>query len=501
MKGLGGSFQGPRPLQGPGVLNQRYVRRAPPSGATAPAAVNEASAAPEPQVRKGLLSSSALVPLFIAVQILTQLALLWEVLAPLRMIFRIFSFGASLVLLALVPGQKLRHPALPFALAAMAVTALNIFHPQTSSLLAGAAQLGIQFSVLAPLIWVTRLRIDAQALRRTLGLLFLFNAASAALGVLQVYYPGQFQPAMSAVIESLGEGYTRSLQFEGPGGERIFRPFGLTDTPGGATTGAFYAVLLGSGFLLSAKKGPIRWVSLGGIFLGIVSLYLCQVRASAVMLLVCMLAIVAVLAINGRLLRMTKLIAVVGGFAIAGFGWATTMGGDAVTSRWNSLFEEEAGDVYYSNRGRFLDSAFTDYLPEFPVGAGLGRYGMANAYFGDNSDPERPPLWVEIQWAGWILDGGILVLVLYPLALLATLFWSFRLASSKDDEHEFWLWGSILFGFNLGAIAITFSYPFFLSQTGMVFWLLNAALFGAHHHARRPPPASPPNETLHAHRR
>ncbi|ADO74728.1 O-antigen ligase family protein [Stigmatella aurantiaca] len=495
------SFGSPLPLQGPGVLHQRYVRRVPAPGDAAPGAGREAPPVPERAERKGLLSSSALVPLFIAVQILTQLALLWEVLAPLRMIFRIFSFGASLLLLALVPGQRLRHPALPFALAAMAVTALNLFHPQTSSLMAGAAQLGIQFAVLGPLIWVTRLRIDAQVLRRTLGLLFLFNAASAALGVLQVYAPGKFQPAMSVIIESMGEAYTQSLQFVGPTGERIFRPFGLTDTPGGATTGAFYAVLLGSGFLLSEKGGLIRLVSVGGIFLGIVCLYLCQVRASAMMLLVCMLAIVAVLALNGRLLRMTKLIAVVGGFAVVGFGWASTMGGDAIVSRWNTLFEDQAGDVYYDNRGRFLDSAFTAYLPEYPLGAGLGRYGMPNSYFGDNSDPSRPPLWVEIQWAAWVLDGGIFVLVLYPLALLATLFWSLRLASSKDDQHEFWLWGSILFGFNLGAIAITFSYPFFMSQTGMVFWLLNAALFGAHHHAVQQARPSVPHATLHAHRR
>ncbi len=459
----------------------------------------EGSEAPESAPARGSIwASSFVVPCFIAVQILCQLALLVEALAPLRVVFRIFSFGASLGMLVLVPGRSMRHPALPFVLAAMAFTTLNIFHPETGSYLAAGAQLGIQFSVMVPLLWVTRLRMDAAAFRRTLALLFLFNAASAAVGVLQVYFPGQFQPTLSSVVANLGENYNQSLQFEVAGGQRIFRPFGLTDTPGGAATGAFYSVLLGAGFLISSKRGVIRALSVGGIFLGIVSLYLCQVRATAVMLLVCLLAIAGVLALNGRLMRMTKLVLVVGGFAIAGFGWAVTLGGDAITQRWGSLVEAEAGEVYYNNRGYFLEGSIGYFLPEYPLGAGLGRYGMANAYFGDRS---QRSLWAEIQWTAWIFDGGIPVLVLYPLGLIVSLIWALRLAFLRDDAHEFWLWGTILVGYNLGAIAITFSYPFFLSQSGMVFWLLNAALFGAYQHAVRQAPRPAANATLHPHRR
>ncbi len=503
-----GALSPARPqLQGPGVLRQRYTRGAPPrveppadeaSPAPAQAPVTASTEAPtSAPVRQSIWASSLVAPCFIAVQILCQLALLVESLAALRVVFRIFSFGASLGMFALVPGRSSRHPALPFVLGAMAVTSLNFFHPESSTVLAGVAQLGIQFSIMLPLVWVTRLRMDATAFRRTLALLFLFNAASAALGVLQVYFPGRFQPALSSFIESQGDAYTQSLQFEAANGERVFRPFGLTDMPGGAATGAFYSVLLGAGFLISSKRGLIRLLSVGGIFLGVVSLYLCQVRAIAVMLLVCMLAIAGVLALNGRLLRMTKLLIVVGGFAVAGFGWAVTMGGDAITQRWSSLIEADAGDVYYSNRGYFLEGSLAYYLPQYPLGAGLGRYGMANAYFGDSASA----LWAEIQWTAWLYDGGIPVLVLYPLGLLAALFWALRLAFHRDDKHEFWLWGTILFGYNVGAIAITFSYPFFMSQTGMVFWLLNAALFAAYEQSLRQAPRAPANATLHAHRR
>ncbi len=485
-------------LQGPGVLRRHYPLRAPQAREAAPLSESGPASAP---ARPGFWSSGRLVTGFIALQIGCQLALLVEAISPVRVVIRILAFGCSLLLLGLVRGPRTRHPAMPFLLAWLGVTALNMFHPQTSSILAGAAQLGIQIAVLAPLFWVTRLRMDAATFRRTLALLFLFNAASAAVGVLQVYFPGRFQPALSTIIGGLGEAYTESLRFETASGLRVFRPFGLTDVPGGAATGAFYSVLLGAGFLISSRRGLIQVLSVGGIVLGIVCLYLCQVRAFAVMLLVCLLAVGAVLTLTGRFLRLMKLLALVGGLAVLGGVWAITLGGDAVTRRWNSLFEGDVGEVYYSNRGYFLEGTFTELLPEFPLGAGLGRYGMANAYFGDNSDPSRPALWVEIQWTAWVFDGGLLGVLLYPLALLATAFWVFRLALRRQGQGELWLWGCVIFAYDLGAIALTFSYPFFMSQAGMEFWLLNAALFGAVVQATRQAPPHTPNAPVHAHRR
>ncbi|QSQ10936.1 O-antigen ligase family protein [Myxococcus landrumensis] len=480
-------------LQGPGVLGRRFVRRGPDAPLEV---VGEPAAAPNqaqpPASKQGLLSSSKLVPLFVAMLIGCQLLLLVNAIAPLRMVVRILAFGLSLALLVLVPGRALKHPALPFVLGAMGVTALNFFHPGTVSPLGGAAQLGIQLSIMAPLFWVTRLSIDSKTFRLTLALLFFFNTASAALGVLQVYFPGRFQPVISSAVQSQGDSYLRSLEFETASGARVFRPMGLTDMPGGAATGAFYAVLLGSGFLLSSRRGAARWVSAGGILVGLVSLYLCQVRAIALTLGVCLAAMSFVLMLSGRLARLVKLVAVVGTAAVFAFGWAVAVGGDAVQSRWNSLFEAKPEDVYRSNRGHFLEGTFEYLLPEYPLGAGLGRYGMANAYFGDNSDPEHPPLWAEIQWTAWVYDGGALVMLLYPLGVLVSMAWVFQAARRREDlGEEFWLWGSVIFAYNLGALALTFSYPFFMSQVGMEFWLLNAALFGAWNHAK----------TLHAHRR
>jgi hypothetical protein len=441
---------------------------------------------------QGLFASSRLVPLFIVALIGCQLSLLVEALSPLRVVVRTLSFGLSLFLLAVVRGRSLKHPARPFLLGALGVTALNFFNPGTVSPLGAAAQLGIQLSILAPLLWVTRLSIDAATFRRTLALLFLFNAASAGVGVLQVYFPGRFQPALSQTVQGQGESYVRSLEFETASGERVLRPMGLTDMPGGAATGGFYAVLLGGGFLLSSRRGLVRLLSVGGIVVGLLCLYLCQVRAIAITLGVCLVAMAGVLALSGRLVRLVTLLGVVGGAAVVGFGWAVAVGGDAVLARWGTLVEARPEEVYRGNRGHFLEGTFQHILPEYPLGAGLGRYGMANAYFGDNSDPDYPPLWAEVQWTAWVYDGGLLGVVLYPLGMLATLWWVFRVARRKDDGGgEWWLWGSVIFAYNLGALALTFSYPFFMSQPGMEFWLLNAALFSAFTHAT----------ALHPHRR
>jgi hypothetical protein len=476
---------GPRPqLRGPGVLHPRYVRRAPVSAV-------QAVPAPGTQAPTAFLGSGRVVVAFIALLFCCQLALLLEALSPVRVVFRILAFGTSLGLLVLAKGRPLKHPAMPLLLGFLGVTALGFFQPGTTSVLAAAVQLGIQAAVLAPVFWASRLRIDEKTFQRIVLMLFLFNMASATLGVLQVYFPGRFQPALSTVIEGQGEAYVRSLQFETASGARVFRPMGLTDLPGGAATGAFYSVLLGGALLLGPRG---RWktaLGVAGIGVGLVSLYLCQVRAAAVTLLVCMVAMALVLLMGGRLMRLMVLGSVVGGLAVVAFGWAVAVGGDAVLARWSTLTASDPSKVYQGNRGHFLEDTFGERLPEYPLGAGLGRYGMANAYFGDNSDREYPPLWAEIQWTAWVYDGGLLAIVLYPLALLLTMAWGFRVAIRRDDSRgAFWLWGSLLFAYDLGAVALTFSYPFFMSQMGMEFWLLNGAFFSAYRHA-----------TVHAHRR
>ena len=54
-------------------------------------------------------------------------------------------------------------------------------------------------------------------------------------------------------------------------------------------------------------------------------------------------------------------------------------------------------------------------LYEYPLGAGLGRWGMAAGYFGTAG---APGLWAEIQITGWMIDGGVIMIVVYGGAIV-----------------------------------------------------------------------------------
>ncbi len=143
-----------------------------------------------------------------------------------------------------------------------------------------------------------------------------------------------------------------------------------------------------------------------------------------------------------------------------------------------SAVQDRPGKVYYRNRGLFLEHTVQDLLPQYPLGAGLGRWGMMNLYFGDNSDPERACLWAELQWTGWVLDGGVPLLLAYAAALALACRTALQITLLRNAGN-LWLWGGVLLAYNLGAVAVTFSYTFFVGQGGLEFWLLNAVLFGA----------------------
>jgi hypothetical protein len=185
-------------------------------------------------------------------------------------------------------------------------------------------------------------------------------------------------------------------------------------------------------------------------------------------------AFVAIMTLRGEFKRLTgSLIALAAVITIATV-LAIGVGGGAMVDRIFTLVEDDAGQVYYSNRGRFLDYTFSVVLPTYPFGAGLGRYGMMNMYFGR----DKGALYSEIQWTSWAYDGGWLMVVAYPLALLAALYGTLRIALDRTSG-QIGLWAAVLFGYNMAAIAVLFSYSLFLSQSGLEFWLLNAALYSA----------------------
>src|SRR5439155_4807159 len=191
--------------------------------------------------------------------------------------------GASLALLFLIPAvRRQRHPAARFGVAALVIVILSVFHPTTNSVLSGTAQAAMYAAVLAPLFWVPRMDVDATMIRRAMQMIWLFGISSAAVGVIQVYFPGQFEPPVSSVLANKPS-YLASLKIPLATGELVYRPMGLSDTPGGASGAGMSAILFGTWIMLTSRSPMLKALAVFGMAVGFVCLFLCQVRALLVM--------------------------------------------------------------------------------------------------------------------------------------------------------------------------------------------------------------------------
>ncbi|MDB4947852.1 MAG: hypothetical protein JWM27_501 [Gemmatimonadetes bacterium] len=441
------------------------------------------AAGPEPAVRAG--RASAWVPRFVVLLILCQVALLFASIGPFRILVRVAAFGTSLALLLLRGRGGRAHPAATAAIMVLVVVFFGLANPNTTNVTGGLAQAGLYAAVLAPLFWVPRLTIDLRVLRRTVMILWAFHTLSAAIGVMQVYRPGSFQPNLSSVVQGKGKGYVESLKITTATGARVFRPMGLTDVPGGAAISGLYAVLFGIGFFLTRRTPGIIAGAVASMGLGMMCLYLSQVRALLVMTGISIVAVLAVLAWRRDGMRLAALGSALAGMIVAGYVAAVSLAGPAVTRRLGTLVTSHPSALYYSNRGHFLQETLTEILPRFPFGAGLGKWGMMLSYF--PGQPGEETYWVEVQWTGWIIDGGAPLTLAYVAALAVALWTAWGIARGRRGGGELPFWGAVVMAYGVGAVALTFSYPLFLGQAGMEFWLLNATLFAASRTVAPPP--------------
>lgn len=421
------------------------------------------------------------VHVFILLQFTFQILLLFPQFGVLRVPIRAASFVLSLFLLVWLQGPKLRHPSMGPAMWVLGIIVLSFcLHPLMNSTLAGLAQCAMYTAILAPLFWVSRLKITLNGFRWLIFLLWGFHTLSSIFGVLQVYYPGQFQPYLSTAIQNSQWG-GENLVITLASGEEVYRPMGLTDTPGGTAMAGFYALLLGVGIALHERNPILRIACVGSAALGLFCIYLSQVRSILVFAGICLVCLAAVLIRQGKFVHLTAMVGGSAVLALVTFTWAIAIGGESTVERLSSLVTDRADAVYYENRGHFLEHTFNVLLPQHPLGAGLGRWGTMNNYFGDNTNPLTRPIWVEIQWTGWLLDGGVPLIIAYIAALYFACRTAWQIAMSQLGE--FALWGGLIFAYNVGALAVTFNYPLFIGQGGMEFWLLNSALFVAAYHS------------------
>jgi hypothetical protein len=132
--------------------------------------------------------------------------------------------------------------------------------------------------------------------------------------------------------------------------------------------------------------------------------------------------------------------------------------------------------VYQGARGTQLTFTFFELLFNYPMGAGLGRWGMAANYFG-SSNPNSPPIWAEIQFTGWMIDGGIIMVAIYLGALAATTLSQWRVAQATQHPRVA-VCGAVVLAAGLGPAIMILSFTPFVAQIGIQYWFLAGALHG-----------------------
>src|SRR5277367_422087 len=132
--------------------------------------------------------------------IICQVALLALGDTPLRLPLRIATYGGSLILLVFWPPRFEAHPALKFLKWVPVILVIGLVHPDRNTLAAGLGQIALYISIFAPLAWVAGCPPTRGIFTKVITALWLFNLASAATGVLQVYFPGHFQGATSMIV-------------------------------------------------------------------------------------------------------------------------------------------------------------------------------------------------------------------------------------------------------------------------------------------------------------
>jgi hypothetical protein len=398
----------------------------------------------------------------------------------IRLPIRVAAFAISLIAFAWwyieSTVQVRSSKAQSWVAAVMALLAVMLFHPTTPSLLGGAAHMALYFAVMAPLFWAPVFVRTPEQLARILWILLLCSGANSLVGVLQVYDPARWMPAEFTRVITSGQWGLGAVTYIGPHGERIIRPPGLFDTPGAVAGPAMSAALLGLVFAVSAIPVWKRLLSLSLAGAGVAAIYLSQVRISLVMTALAYAVYVLVTVRQRNMARASKFGILAGGIIVGGFVLALALGGDTVQQRVMSLFADDPIAVYQGARGTQLSLAFKDLLFEHPLGAGLARWGMAAAYFGSYTGLVQP-IWAEIQFTGWMIDGGILLVALYCGALIVTMLAQWRVAT-LTHWPKLATCGAVVLSANVGTAALIFSFTPFVAQIGVQYWFLAGALHG-----------------------
>jgi hypothetical protein len=420
--------------------------------------------------------------LFVAIQLLLGLLLFLPGAQSYRTVVRALPYIASGAALIYYfrQGAGERLPAgSKWLVVSLALLVLNLLHG-TTHWMAGIAQVVFQLCIAAPAFWMGRAVRTEARLMRVLWVLFVASALSSAVGILQVYYPATFLPSeFSALARSLNPEAIRSLTYIGADGREIIRPPGFSDMPGGAAVAGLTTMILG--LALAVRRGQ-RVVMIAGCLtaaaVGMTVLYLTHVRSLSI-LAVASGGVFAMLrfrqgrSVDGAATLVAGVVLVLGAYA-----WAVDVGGQALSDRFIPLVNDGVFRAFDENRGIFLRYTLADTLYDYPLGAGLGRWGMMNVLFGDPTLWEAPPIHVEIQPTGWLLDGGVPMWLLYGgaifMALRASYLVAVRATSSSLQDVA-----TLVLCMQITIFGLCFTGPMFNTQLGVLFWAITGGLYGA----------------------
>lgn len=321
---------------------------------------------------------------------------------------------------------------------------------------------------------------DGQQLRRLLVIMLVCSGLNSLVGVLQVHDAQTWLPAeFSSNILSDEYGLQR-FTFINAAGESVVRPPGLSDTPGAVCSAGMLAALLGAVFAMSRTKYWKKATALGFALLGACAVYLSQVRTALLIFGGMLLVYIAVIWFVQRETTRKALMSlgIAACIALVGFSSAYVIGGSVISERVTSLTIGSPLVVYYqAGRGEQMEESIRSLLPQYPLGAGLGRWGMMRYYFGDESNLDSPQIWAELQFPAWTLDGGVGLILFYCLALIVTARYEYRVArNAKQPDLRFL--APIVIAANAGALALVFGFTPFTTQLGMQYWFLAGALQG-----------------------
>lgn len=354
---------------------------------------------------------------------------------------------------------------------------LQLINPQgIGAPLAALAQCMLLVSIISPIFWTAWDLKTSKQLPRMMMILFVCNAAGGFVGILQARYPGRFDPPAMPSFQSMGEEIGMAIYgYQTDDGRTIMRPCGLTDTPGGAAGAGSIAGLLGLCWALRPIAVWKKALSLLFAFLGIAAVYYTQVRSALVVEVVCIAMIIAMFTMQGNVAAATKM-ATTGTAVIAGaLVWVVINVGSAVLDRFSTLVKEDQGQLYQNSRGMYVEETFTHMIWEYPLGAGLGRYGQSYGYF---SFGATESLWAEVQWPAWAVDGGIILLFAYPCAVCMAIADSVKVALKCPDK-EVAYWAAVVAAINFSLFAHCFSFVPFVCAEGIQFWTFAAVIHAA----------------------